>query len=64
MLNGITVKIPIGKPYIFVNDKLVLNDTVSIIKNGRTYLPIRVVLESFGFDIDWNSNTQTVIVKK
>jgi hypothetical protein len=64
MLNGITVKIPIGKPYVLVNDKLVLNDTVSIIKNGRTYLPIRVVLESFGFDIDWNSNTQTVIVKK
>lgn len=64
ILNDITVKIPIGKPYIFVNDKLVLNDTVSIIKNGRTYLPIRVVLESFGFYIDWNSNTQTVIVKK
>lgn len=64
VLNGTTVKIPIGKPYIFVNDELVLNDTISIIKRGRTYLPVRVVLESLGFDIDWNSSTQTVIVKK
>lgn len=63
-LNGTTVRIPIGKPYIFVNDELVLNDTISIIKNDRTYLPIRAVLEAFGFDIDWNSYTQTVIVKK
>ncbi|MDP3387432.1 MAG: stalk domain-containing protein [Eubacteriales bacterium] len=64
VLNGITVKIPIGKPYVLVNDELVYNDTISVIKNDRTYLPIRVVLESFGFELDWNSYTQTVIVKK
>lgn len=64
MLNGITVKIPIGKPYVLVNEEIVYNDTISVIKDDRTYLPIRVVLESFGFNIDWNSSTKTVIVKK
>ncbi len=30
--------------------------------NGRTLLPIRFVAESFGFDVDWNASSQSVII--
>lgn len=38
------------------------NDTAALIQDGRTYLPIRVVLESFGAKVQWNGDTNTVVV--
>jgi len=35
-------------------------DTVAIIKDGRTYVPIRRILEFFGAKVDWNVETNTV----
>lgn len=52
--DGITVKIPIGTNYIYKNNVVIYNDTVSIINDRRTYLPIRVVLEAFGAKVNWN----------
>ncbi|MBK5215929.1 MAG: copper amine oxidase N-terminal domain-containing protein, partial [Candidatus Pacebacteria bacterium] len=46
--NGIIVKVPIGKNYIYKNTELISNDTAALIKDSRTYLPIRAVLEAFG----------------
>ncbi|MCL1810289.1 MAG: ABC transporter substrate-binding protein [Clostridiales bacterium] len=60
---GITVKVPIGTDYIYKNGAKVMNDTKSLIKDNRTYLPIRIVLEAFGADVDWDSGTKTVVVK-
>ena len=60
--DGITVEIPIGQPYIYRNGTKVENDTAALIQDGRTYLPIRVVLESFGAKVQWNGNTNTVVV--
>lgn len=37
-------------------------DTVAIIKDGRTYMPIRRVLEFFGAKVDWDKETNTVNV--
>jgi SLAP domain-containing protein len=62
--DGITVKVPIWQSYIYKNDELVFNDTSAMIIDNRTYLPIRVVLEAFGADVDWDGDTQTVIVTK
>jgi len=63
-LNGIEVKIPIGKSYIVVDGKYVENDTASLIKDGRTYLPIRKVMESFGYTVGWDGLTQTVLISE
>ena len=57
-----TVRVPIGQSYILVNGKTVWNDTSALIKNSRTYLPIRVVLEAFGMDVNWNSWEKWVVV--
>jgi hypothetical protein len=63
-LNNIKVNIPIGESYILVNGKKVQNDTNSLIKDGRTYLPIRKVMESFGYTVGWDGLTQTVLISE
>ncbi|AEG61235.1 copper amine oxidase N-terminal domain-containing protein [Desulforamulus ruminis] len=58
--NNTVIKVPIGKSYIFVDDKQVANDTQAVVKNGRTYLPISVVLKNLAFTVKWDDATQTV----
>ncbi|MDO4481595.1 MAG: copper amine oxidase N-terminal domain-containing protein [Bacillota bacterium] len=60
--NGIVVQVPIGQNYILVNGQKKANDTAAMIKNDRTYLPIRAVLEAFGAAVSWDNNSRTVIV--
>lgn len=61
--NGITVKVPIGKNYILIDEIKSEIDSPAIISEGRTYLPIRAVLEAFGAEVDWDRQTKTVVVK-
>lgn len=35
-------------------------DTSPIVKDNRTYLPVRYLAESFGYEVGWNAETQTV----
>lgn len=37
-------------------------DTAPVIENGRTYLPIRAIAELCGYKVNWNSETQTVVI--
>lgn len=63
--DGISVKVPIGKSIIYIDGVEVANDTVAQIKENRTYLPIRVVLESFGYTVSWeNSNVVATIAEE
>ena len=60
--DGVTVQVPIGASYIIKDGKQIANDTAALIKDNRTYLPIRAVLEAFGAEVGWDDNTQTVQV--
>lgn len=60
--DGTTVEVPIGVNYILKNGKKVSNDTSALVKDGKTYLPIRAVLEAFNADVSWDQDTDTVIV--
>ncbi len=62
--NGIIVEVPIGQNYIIKDGEKILNDTISLVKDNRTYLPIRIVLESFGSSVGWQNEFQRVIVNK
>lgn len=62
--DGITVQVPIGAPHIIKNSEKIQNDTSAIIKDGRTYLPIRAVLESFGANVNWNQDKHQVVITK
>ena len=61
--NGTTVRVPIGQAYLSVNGETVGNDTLAVIQDGRTYLPIRVVLEAFGAGVSWNADERIVVVR-
>lgn len=37
-------------------------DSVPIVTDGRTLVPIRAIAEVFGYKVDWNSETSTVII--
>lgn len=54
------VNIPVGKNEIYVNQKIVSTDTAAFIKNGRTYLPLKAVLEAYGYQVDWDGTAGIV----
>lgn len=60
--DNITVNIPIDKDVIYVNGERQETDTNAIIKNNRTYLPLRAVFEVFGYNLEWHNNSRTVIL--
>ena len=56
------VTVPIGIPIMDVDGILVPLDTEAKLIDGRVYLPIRAVLESFGATVKWRKKTQTIAV--
>lgn len=58
--NGTEVVVPIGADYIIVMGNIVPMDTSSQLVDGRTYLPIRAVLEAFDADVTWSNGTVSV----
>ena len=57
-----TAKLPIGENFIMVNGQETAMDTKSIIKEGRTYIPLRAVVAAFGYDIEWHGNSATILI--
>ena len=57
-----TVKLTIESTAAYLNEQENTLDVAPQIINGRTLIPIRFVAESFGFDVDWNAATQSVII--
>lgn len=49
---------------IIVNDSVVPSDVKPIVHKGTTLIPLRVLEESLGVSLNWNSSTQTVTVFK
>ena len=52
----------VGNPVITVEGTDVRLDVPPLVINGRTLVPARAVAESFGVEVDWNADTQTVIL--
>ena len=66
---AVTIKKDGRKMILFVDsDSAVLDgedvqlDMPAMIKNNRTMVPLRFVMEAFGVDVDWDGNTRTVIM--
>lgn len=60
--DGNVITVPVGENYILKNGKKLVNDTKSVAINGRIYLPIRIVAESLGGFVSWDSSTQSVMI--
>lgn len=59
-----TLEIPIGVPKIYKNGYPMYNDTSAILKDGRTYLPIRKVLELMNYEVVWVDNPPGIYAYK
>lgn len=59
--DGTIVTIPIDRNIITVNGKDVAMDAKAIIKNSRTYVPLRFVFEAFGYDVQWSGSSSKII---
>lgn len=54
----VTVRCPIGENCIYRNNVRIPNDAASVEFGGRTYLPIRAVLEAFGATVNWDGSVR------
>ncbi len=43
-----------------IKPKKIAMDTTAVVKQGRTYIPLRAVMESIGLKVQYNSKTKTV----
>lgn len=58
----VKVEVPIDQSYILINGEQKTTDTQAKIVNGRTYLPIRAVIEAFGSSVEWDQGLNTVVI--
>lgn len=63
LYKGKTVKLWIDKFDAEVNGEKKTMDTVPIIINDRTMLPLRFVAESLGLQVDWEATKQEIVVR-
>ena len=60
--DGITITLRIGSDVLIRNGVNIHLDVPARIAGGRTMVPARAIAESFGADVGWEQNTQTVTI--
>ncbi len=60
----VTILITIGAEYAVVNGENVKLDSPAFVENDRTYTPVRFISEELGTNVEWDENTQQVIITK
>ncbi|MBN7771996.1 stalk domain-containing protein [Clostridium aminobutyricum] len=58
----VQVQIPVGESFFFKDQTILATDTPAVLKNGRTYLPLRAVLSAYGYDVNWDNQTFSISV--
>lgn len=56
------VILTIDKEIARVGEDTVKMDTPAVIRQDRTFVPIRFVSENFGYDVDWDNDTRSVLI--
>jgi hypothetical protein len=51
--NGDTVALTLGSDVMTINGKTTQMDTAAMIKDDRTYIPVRFVAEALGLSVEW-----------
>lgn len=58
----VTFDIPVGCSFIKKNGKRIHSDTQNVIFQDRIYIPLRIVLESFGYKVTWDGDNRAIYV--
>lgn len=59
---GNTVRYTIGQPIAYLNDEMMVFDSFGIIKEDRTFVPLRFISELLDCNVDWQQETRTVVI--
>lgn len=54
----------IGSTIVLADGETIVNDAAPVIRDSRTFLPIRVIAEELGADVAWNEAEQKVTITK
>jgi|GEM_PF-4834735 len=58
-----TIGFPLDKKRMYIDEQEIILDVAAQALNGRTFIPARYLAEAVGAAVDWNEQTQTVIVR-
>ncbi len=63
-LNSKNIKIilQINNKIAYVNENKIILDVPPLIKDGRTFVPIRFIAESFGAEVKWDGNLKKITI--
>jgi len=61
-ISNMFIKLRIGDNVAYRNGKSFPLDSPPIIRDDRTLVPVRFIAKSFGIEVDWDSNTRTVLL--
>ena len=56
------VRYTIGQPIAYLNGEMLVFDSFGILKEDRTFVPLRFIAEMLSCTVDWQEETQTVII--
>lgn len=62
--NDKSIELTIGKKEVNINGTNSSIDVAPMIKNERTFVPLRFISESFDNDVNWDEDTRTVKINK
>lgn len=62
--SGPVIRLQIDNPTAQAGDKTVTLDAPPIIQQSRTLVPVRFVVESLGFAVDWNGETRAITISQ
>lgn len=57
------IRYTIGQPMAYLNGEMLTFDSYGILKESRTFVPLRFIAEMLSCDVDWNDSTKTVVIK-
>ncbi len=49
---------------LWIDGNYVTSDVSPVIENDRTLVPLRVISENLGYDVDWDSDTKEIVITK
>ncbi|MGM0395984.1 MAG: stalk domain-containing protein [Bacillota bacterium] len=58
--HGTNLRLKVGSPDVFVNGDKKTMDASVVLRNSRTYVPVRFITEFFGGEVGWDGITKTV----
>lgn len=61
-VNDTSISMQVGNPVVIVNGKEVKLDAPPVIRKGRTFVPLRFIMEVFGAKVDYESATRKITI--